>query len=457
MKIFWTLVFTLLISFPITAQKRSTRKVAKKDTLSFAVREQLADTLHTKLYYELWAPLEFLHNDMYPMRPYLPKGDHYRLYVPFTYYYSPLRRGENIPWKDKELTMLEKYAQQILPVDTMRFTSITRTHEKIDKILLKAYRAHPEQVVQTEEQIMSKELVKVDLPAKAPSKSPIVRLFTPDKPDDKVTEAEFIIRKPNFWITGGEGSFQMSQNSISDNWYQGGESSNSVLANIKLFANYNDKEKVQFESSLEAKVGFNTVSSDTIRKYKINTDLLRLYSKLGIQAAQRWYYTVSGEFKTQFFQNFKANSNDIVSSFLSPADLILSVGMDYKLNNNKVNLSVFISPLAYNFRFVTNNKLKGNFGLDEGKKTMHDFGSKLQTTFSWKIIPSITYDTRLYYFTNYEKVEAEWENSINFILNRYLSTKLFMHARFDDGITRKEGDSYFQIKQFLSFGINYSW
>jgi len=412
----------------------------------------------SELYQKYFGKIDSLHNDYHYMQNIKKNPFYYRLFFPLVHYHSPIEQVTESLWEEPKKDSLQTIIEQFLPVNDKEFTSIKRINRQVDRALLELYKKHLNWITTTESSIQSRNVFREDVGITISPKTSIMELFRPEKVKEDVDAGDVIIRKPNFWNKGGSGSIKFSQNHISENWYKGGESNYQLMSELRLFTNYNDKRRVQFDNALEIRIGFNSVPSDTVRTYRINTDVLRLTSKLGILAGSKWFYTLSTEFNTQFFNNYKANSKDVVSAFMAPANLTVSLGMDYKLNKNKINLSVEISPLAYNLRYVGDSRVdETQFGLEKDKTTLDDFGSKFLTNMTWKIIPSITWTTRLYCFTNYEKVEADWENKFNFVLNRYLSTELFFHTRFDDGVKKKEDMSYFQFKEYLSFGINYAW
>ena len=161
--------------------------------------------------------------------------------------------------------------------------------------------------------------------------------------------------------------------------------------------------------------------------------------------------------RIQFFSNYETNSDNLVSAFFSPAELNVGLGMNYKFVKDGVcNLSVLVNPINYTLYSVASDRVDPTkFNIEAGHKRESVWGSRLESTLKWKMFSILMWESRLSYTTNYEKVLGEWENT--FTINKYLSTKLFVHGRFDDGVTREEDKSYFQLQELLSFGLSYTW
>lgn len=453
----WSLL--LIVSLDLSAQNATNKQVmtAFSDTLKDMSASYFA-------YYRLWEDLDI------PAPKWVkPNPDYYKLFVPPTYYVAPIEQEFEFAWEPAEyLGMNACDSVYMSKPDSIQLYEVPDMEESaavdrwINRILLRYYLEHPERVMGNELYFADvKSLDDIQVVNPVPREEKMKSYMQVDNPLEQTNSAtELVIFKPNFWKKTANASVQFFQNAISDNWYQGGESTNSLLAELKLTANYDDRQKVQFENSLEIKLGFITAPSDTMHTWKTNADLFRLNSKLGVRAIKNLYYTVAAQFKTQFFPNYKTNTNDMISNFFSPAQFDLSLGMDYKLDKGKYKLSIMGAPLSYTFVYLKNDNLvnPSSFNVDAGRSSANLFGSKITANLDWKIRPNISYLTKLEYFTTYESVTISWENTFEFKLNRYLSTKLFLHPRFDDAVKLTEdNDTYFQIKEMLSFGLSYSW
>ena len=263
---------------------------------------------------------------------------------------------------------------------------------------------------------------------------------------------------PKLWKHGFVSSIQVSQAYISKNWYQGGESNFNLISDQLYNVEY-DHNNILFTTSAQWKVGVYTTPSDQYHKLSINDDLFQINSKLGIKAVKDWYYTVSALFKTQLFNSYKSNSMEKSSAFFSPGELNVGVGMSYnkKVAPKKFETSVMLAPLSYNLKFSLDETLAANAGIKDGKLYENQVGSSLEGTFKWEFYPNLTWTSRVFYFTDYKSVLADIETGLNFVFNRFFSTKIYLHARYDDSILGNKDKHYLQFKEMLSFGFNYKF
>ena len=366
-----------------------------------------------------------------------PDARYFKLFAPLTFYHSVANSGMVLAGSRPD-----------------------EVDEAIDRALMTAYLRNPRRVVSTEDEIrragsLHEEITKpLRHRVEYVSSDDVVPEVQPDDP------FEIVVEKPNFWTFNGDYYLQFLQNSVSDNWYKGGESNYSMLASATLQANYNNKQKVKFENKLELKLGFQTSRGDTLHSLKTSEDLSRYTGKFGLQATKKWYYTFQLIAYTQFMRGYKSNDPVVYSDILSPLNLNLSLGMSYTVDvfNSKLKGSIQLAPLAYNFKYVGRESLATSYGLDEGKHTLNDFGSEFNFDLTWTFSELIKWKTRLYGYTTYERTELEWENTITFQFNKYISSNLFVYPRFDDGTSNRDHDlGYWQFKEYMSIGFSYSF
>lgn len=336
------------------------------------------------------------------------------------------------------------------------------TTSTVDRTLMDVYLRHPEYVKQSARTLdgyADNGISTAPAPsAQAPRPKKVDPLFTPSSPTTYDDVIDFYVAKPKMWTFAGDYYLQFMQNHVSENWYKSGSSNYSLLGSVTLQYNYDNKKKVKWDNKLEMKLGFLNTEADTVNTFKTSEDLLRLTSKFGLQATKRWYYTLQMVASTQFTQGRKNNKKTVYSDFCSPLNVNLSLGMDYTIETKDKRLtgSAHLAPLAYNLKYVSRTDLATSFGLDEGENTLSDWGSQCTVELLWKPFDMMTWQSRFYAYTTYHKFELEWENTLTFNFNRYISTKLFLYPRFDDSAKRVNDLSYLQFKEYLSVGFSYS-
>ena len=278
-------------------------------------------------------------------------------------------------------------------------------------------------------------------------------------PEVDIEAVEPEVKKPNFWTFKGNGSLQFTQSYYSQNWYQGGEKNYAMLSQLTAEANYDNQQKIKWDNKLEAKLGFQTSRADSIHNLKASEDLLRLTSKFGLQATKKWYYTLNVLAYTQFMRGYKNNDFFTYSDFMSPLTLNISVGMNYTVEwfDKHLTGNIQLSPFAYNLKYVDRLALSKKNGIDMGKHCLNDFGSMFTADLEWKFSENIIWKTRLYGFSSYHRAELEWENTISFKFNKYISSNIFIYPRFDDHTTRDGHHGYWQFKEYASLGFNYTF
>ncbi len=377
----------------------------------------------------------------------------YRLLTPATMYYAPLRYALSLNWTPGKGAGTQNC---YLPTNRMLINAS-------DAQLMQMYVIYPQLISHTEAEIQEQPKLREETTQPIKPDGKLTEMAVPvDLGSDVVDPVVVKVHKPNFWKISGNGTLQFQQNYFTENWYQGGENNYAAQAQLTIEANYDNKKKLQWNNRLEMKMNMQT-STDTVHNPRVTSSEIRATSRIGYKAAKNWSYTGAATANTQMFKNFNTNSHEYNSGFAAPLYFQLSVGMEYKFKSKKGKFygTLLLSPVAYNMTYVADGKdhLRDRYGVEEGKRTTHTFGPDAKWEFDWFIVKNVKWNSKLYYFTNFEYVRVQWENTFSFTINKYLNANLFVYPRFDDSSDKfkSEGGSYWMMQEWLSLGLSYDF
>jgi len=287
-----------------------------------------------------------------------------------------------------------------------------------------------------------------------PTELPALPKFIPDR---------------RYWTSSFSSSVQFSQNYVSPNWAGGGASNLNVIANNLLKYNY-AKDKVLFNNTLEINASVYNAPKDTLRDYKIGSDLLHYNASFGYRAFSKWYYTLVSDFRTQMFTNYQENTTIKQAALLSPFIVTVEPGMKYDLaktyarKDRSLTVTLNVSPFSFKYMYSADADIDlGRHGFkkdDDGnfEHTYSEFGSTVRYNMVVKPNRNVVWTSNFSYFTSYSHVISTFDNILDLAISRYFSTRITLNLRYDDGVARTpDYDSYLQLNEVLSFGFRYMW
>ena len=267
------------------------------------------------------------------------------------------------------------------------------------------------------------------------------------------------------WKTGGMISVTFNQAALS-NWSAGGDKSAiSLNALGNLYAFYQDGRR-SWDNFLNAQYGIANTTSLGNRK---TIDLFDVTSKYGYDLGKKWFLTGLFDFRTQFAPGYNYPSSDgakvLTSNFLAPAYVLLSMGMDYKPNNN---FSAFVSPITAREVIVNNDSLAAvaSFGVDSGKKSRFEFGAYASINFKTNVSKTAAYTGRLDLFSDYtrnpQNIAIYMTNVLNVKVTSLISMLLSLNLIYDNNIKSVKdngtpGGAALQLQETMGIGFAYKF
>lgn len=269
---------------------------------------------------------------------------------------------------------------------------------------------------------------------------------------DKYVRREIFKQRNKLKVRSGLNVTQVSY----DNWSSGGNNNFSARAYADLEHNYDDG-KFSVKSTLGT--AFTMTMSEADKKLQKSEDYLNITTTPSWKIGKHFQFSGNATLRTQWANSFRQDSI-LISSFMAPGNLNLSLGITYKPSSN---LEIYLSPVAGSFQMVLNKKLadKGGLGLDRGQQFKAQLGMTGRIKYNTPIYKDrITYETTIQSNWQYSLVIPDlwWENKVNFKFTRLFGANFYMLVKYNDQLStpRASENNYWQLNESFGLGLTYN-
>ncbi len=276
------------------------------------------------------------------------------------------------------------------------------------------------------------------------------------------------------WKSGRVISVNFNQGAFS-NWSQGGVNAISATALANGYANYKFNNWT-WDNNLDLAYGVLKNQGESVRK---NEDKIDYAAKVGRRVSEKLSWASIARFESQFDLGYDFNDENedrpVISKFMSPAYLKLSVGIDYKPNSK---LSMYFSPAAGKWTFITDDSIAA-LGIYIPKEHANpnrrgEFGALTSFVYQDKdFTKNVGLRTSLELFNNYTdiveenrgNIDVDWQVRFDIKLGKYFGANLFTHLKYDHD-TKIEYDPVnlpgvkaprTQFKELFGLGFQYKF
>lgn len=268
-----------------------------------------------------------------------------------------------------------------------------------------------------------------------------------------------------FWKKSFRTGLNINQASFSSNWKAGGVNSIGFTASMNFKANYK-KDKTSWDNEFDFLYG---MVNNAGQGYRKTLDRIYIETKYGYDLNEKWSFTSSLNFLSQFAKGFTYDKDangvevgSLISDFLAPAFITSAWGFEYHpVDYFKIRLSPFSPRVTIvsdnNGRFVSVDPVRP-YGVDVGESTRYEWlAFQAQADFNKDIAKNLNLKWRYVMFANYETLELKTiDHRLDLALNAKVNS--FINVTFGTILIYDfDQDTELQIGQAFALGIQYAF